>query len=369
MLKSFDYIIFWFLAKQIFFNFLAISLLMGLIVFGNQFFLVLSESLNQGLYSSELLPLMFLKLLRDMPFIISFGFSLSIVYSLNNLYKSSEATIIFSGGISEIKLFRLLLPLIILIFSIISILSIFIVPQIKLDIIELKNDAESRPEYIFLREKTFQNFQEEGLTFYSSKITNLNGDIEQDLHKVVIYSDSDDKLITAPKGKKKTINNDSTIELYDGYIYENLSSDDQNVKVTKFSNYKSNLTKNYKTNKVAISADAKSITNLINTGGKKDFAELQYRIGLPLSLLVISMAAIFFSKTNARGKRNFAIGYVVLSYLGYYNLMLIAKTTIEEGEGSYYSHVTRLIINSIYPHLFFILLIYIIYLYRNKLSN
>jgi len=164
--------------------------------------LVLSESLNSGLYSSELLPLMFLKLLRDMPFIIGFGFTLAIIYSLNNLYKSSEAVIIFSGGISEIKLYRLLFPLISLIFIIIFILSVFIVPQIKLEITELKKNAESRPEYIFLREKTFQNFQEEGLTFFSSTIEDIKGNEKQILNDVFIYFKIEDKLITAPKGQK-----------------------------------------------------------------------------------------------------------------------------------------------------------------------
>jgi len=105
--------IFIYLTKRIVLSFFAIFTILTFIIFGNQLFLVLNQSLKVGFVSSELLPYMSLKVLRDMPFIISLGFSLAITFSLNYLYKNSEMVILNNAGIGDKQTIRLLSPLII----------------------------------------------------------------------------------------------------------------------------------------------------------------------------------------------------------------------------------------------------------------
>ena len=101
-------IVYKFLSKQLIASFVSITSIIFLIIFGNQFFLVLSQSLNEGILTSELFPLMSLKVLRDLPFIIGLGFTLSLIFSLNRLYKSSEIVILNNAGLGEIQIFKIL---------------------------------------------------------------------------------------------------------------------------------------------------------------------------------------------------------------------------------------------------------------------
>ena len=177
-----------------------IFFILVLIVFGNQFFLVISQSLNEGYYSSEIFPLMILKLVRDLPFIVGLAFILAITYSINRLYKTSQAVILLSSGISDLKIFKLILPTIISITILISLFSLYFVPLVKEKIELIKLNASERPEYIFMKEGIFQNFQNGENTFYVEEISTIQDSDNQKLKNIFLYSKINDKLILANTG-------------------------------------------------------------------------------------------------------------------------------------------------------------------------
>jgi len=353
-----------YLNTQIFVTFFAFFVVISLIILGNQFFLVMSRSLSEAYLVSELVPLIFFKYIRDIPFVISFSFSLALIYSLNKLYKDSELIILTSCGFGDYKIFKILMPLIALVVFLVLILSLFVVPVINKKIDFIKDEANSRPEYIHFKEGIFQNFNNGSITLYADKIEGANEN--QMMKNIFLFSSLNNKVILSNTGEKIFDNktNKVFLRLFDGKIYHNI--DMKNIgdfSVSKFEKFEMLLYQsNYDYESKALnSVESDSIFMLIDSHDNDSFKELLYRLSISISLIIMSFLSIQFSKLRPRNTRNFALGYGLLSYIGYYNLLIYAKEI-----KSIDSHEIMLTFAS--AHIPFLFLVFIILLLRNNFS-
>ncbi len=78
--------------------------------------------------------------------------------------------------------------------------------------------------------------------------------------------------------------------------------------------------------------EEKTTIDLLNEGGLLANAEVQWRFSQPLSILILSVIGVLLGKTSPRtGKGiNLLIGIVI--FMIYNNGLLVAKTSIENGE-------------------------------------
>jgi len=317
-----------FLTTKIIKNFFAILSITALIIFANQFFLVLKQSMTEGFFSSELIPMMLLKLLRDLSFLISLSFILSIIYSLNELYKSSELIIFKNAGFGDSELIRLISPLIFIFILVTFFWTAYLTPIIKTDIEIIKENARSRPGYIFFKEGVFKNFKEQGITIFSSEVQNLDNSENQNLKNVFIFSDIQKKLILANSGNKLIDQTNENVYLYlfNGKIYEVINSDKNTISVSEFGTLTLKLYDASSENlKLDLSgAEFKKFVDLFD-GKEKNIRELLYRISIPIALFLMSIFSVIISKASPRKQKNFSIAYGLLSYILYYNLLIFVK--------------------------------------------
>ena len=366
MLRSIlDSKIFIYLTKRIVLSFFAIFTILTFIIFGNQLFLVLNQSLKDGFLSSELLPYMSLKVLRDMPFIISLGFSLAITFSLNYLHKNSEMVSLSNAGIGDKQTIRLLAPLIIFFGLIVFIFSFFIVPSAKKNIFEIRENAKSRPDYVFFKEGVFQNFQNGDLTFFSNKVSNTESDDGQLLEDIFIESKSSKRVIVSHFGRKFFDHNSGDVFLYltDGNIFENFENiNNEEFSVSNFDNLSIKIfDKKEKSNfYIEKKEEVFSTSDLLNSNTKQSTVELLHRISIPLMLIIISILAIYVSKTTPRSRKNFSIGYTLIAFVGYYNVVMYFKAISESTD-------TVILFNFFLPHLLFVLFLFFIYFYQKTI--
>jgi len=353
-----------YLNTHIFVAFSAFFLVISLIVFGNQFFLVLNRSLSEGYLGSELIPLMVFKYLRDTPFVISFSFSLAITYSLNKLYKSSELIILANSGFGDYKLFKILLPMIASIFFVVSMISAFLVPEVNKEINYIKNDANSRPDYIFFKEGVFQNFKNESITFYADSTENNKEN--QAMKNIFLFLSEENKFLLSKTGEKIFDKQTGKVflRLYNGNIYQNI--DKKSIGETTISDFKKFEILIYEPNfnnenKANNSIETKNIISLFINHDSKSLKELFFRISISVALLVMSYLSIQLSRSSPRKKRNYSLGYGLLCYIGYYNLLLYAREIRELN--SY-----EIMMTFISAHLPFLDLVFIIYFSRKNFS-
>lgn len=81
--------------------FFAIFFIIELVLFGNQFVLMVQESVERGIPLQELMPLVSFNMIRDVSLILSLSLFLAIILTISQLYKNSEAVVMNSLGLND----------------------------------------------------------------------------------------------------------------------------------------------------------------------------------------------------------------------------------------------------------------------------
>ena len=218
----------------------AISFVIGLLVFGNQFVLTVQESVEHGIPVIELMPLIGYNMLRDIPIILILSLFLSIIVSISQLYKNSEAVVMNSIGLGEKNFIRYIQPIVIIFFIIIFYLTIFAVPWAKQQKSLAEDQTVNASEFSFITEGRFETFKNGEIVFYAAESSIANTGSEQNMEEIFIYSSGNGKpiIVLASEAKKYTNAQSKNIylRLKDGVRYEGLPGE-KNINILNFDLY------------------------------------------------------------------------------------------------------------------------------------
>jgi len=365
LLKIFKYqntIISRYLLSNLIIFFFAITFIIGLIVFGNQFVLTVQESISFGIPIKELLPLIGFNMLRDIPIIITLSLFLSIIITISQLYKNSEAVVMNSIGLGEKNFMNLIKPIVFFTFIIIFCLTIFAVPWAKQQKSYAEDVTVNASEFSFITEGKFESFKNGEIVFYASesKVNDIVG--EQNMEEIFIYALDNDSpvIVLASEAKKYTDSTNDSIylRLKNGTRYEGIPGD-LNINILNFENYDLEIVSGDVQKSISSFSETeeKNTIDLLREGGLKANAEIQWRISQPISVLILSIFGVFLGKSSPRtGKGiNLIVGIVV--FMLYNNALLVAKSAIENDQ-------LNPLIGMWIIHLLLLLILIIFYQYR-----
>jgi len=315
----------------------AITFIIGLIVFGNQFVLTVQESISFGIPIKELMPLIGFNMLRDIPIILTLSLFLSIIITISQLYKNSEAVVMNSIGLGDRNFMNLIKPVVFIIFIIIFYLTIFAVPWAKQQKSYAENETLNASEFSFITEGKFESFKNGDIVFYASesKVNDIAGD--QNMEEIFIYASDIESpvIVLASEAKKYTdVSNGSIyLRLKNGTRYEGLPSDG-NINILNFEEYDLEIVSGDVQKSISSFSEIeeKNTIDLLREGGSKANAEVQWRISQPISVLILSIFGVFLGKSSPRtGKGiNLIVGMVV--FMLYNHALIVAKSAIESGQ-------------------------------------
>jgi len=326
-----------YLLRKIIVLLFAITFVIGLVVFGNQFVLTVQESIEHGVPLKELLPLVGFNMLRDIPIILTLSLFLSIIVGLSQLYKNSEAIVMNSVGVGEKKILSLIQPIIFIVFIIVFFLTIYVVPWAKQQKSITEDETINASEFSFISEGKFESFKGGKIVFYASESSEPDGSGEQNMEEIFIYALNDSKsIVVLADEANKYIDSETQstyLRLRNGVRYEGLPGD-QNINVLDFELYDLEIVSGEVKKSISTFSEVeeKTTIDLITKGGLLANAEIQWRISQPLSILILSIFGVFLGKSSPRtGKGiNLIIGIVV--FMLYNNALLAAKNAIESGQ-------------------------------------
>ena len=326
-----------YLIRNLIIFFSGITFIIALIVFGNQFVLTVQESVQHGIPIQELMPLVGLNMLRDIPIILTLSLFLSIIISISQLYKNSEAVVMNSIGIGDKSFISSIQPIIVFSFIIVFILSIFAVPWAK----QQKNIAEDKTlnasEFSFITEGKFETFKNGDIVFYASESENIDAANEQNMEEIFIYAiDNENPIIVLASKATKYLDNISKsiyLRLKDGVRYQGLPGSN-NINILDFELYDLEIVSGdiQKTISDFSEIEEKSTFELIKEGGPLANAEVQWRFSQPISILILSILGVYLGKSSPRTGKGINILIGLVFFMLYNNGLLIAKTSIENNE-------------------------------------
>ena len=326
-----------YLLKNLIVILIAIFLIISLIIFGNQFVMTAQKSVEHGIPLSELMPIVGFNMLRDLPIILSLSFFLSIIISISQLYRNSEAVVMNSFGIGDRNFMNLIKPLAIVIFLFIFSLSMYAVPWAKNQKSLTEDVTVNASDFSFITEGKFESFKNGEIVFYASDSSSISNSGEQNMEEIFIYVSNTDSpiVVLASEATKYTDSKNESIylRLKDGMRYEGLPGD-KNVNILNFDNYDLEIVSGEVQKSLSnfSEIEEKTSIDLFLEGGLLANAEIQWRLSQPISILILSIIGVLLGKTSPRTGKGVNLLFGVIIFLLYNNGLLVAKNSIESGQ-------------------------------------
>ena len=326
-----------YLLKNLIVILIAIFLIISLIIFGNQFVMTAQKSVEHGIPLSELMPIVGFNMLRDLPIILSLSFFLSIIISISQLYRNSEAVVMNSFGIGDRNFMNLIKPLAIVIFLFIFSLSMYAVPWAKNQKSLTEDVTVNASDFSFITEGKFESFKNGEIVFYASDSSSISNSGEQNMEEIFIYVSNKDSpiVVLAAEATKYTDSKNESIylRLKDGLRYEGLPGD-ENVNILNFDKYDLEIVSGEVQKSLSnfSEIEEKTSIDLFLEGGLLANAEIQWRLSQPISILILSIIGVLLGKTSPRTGKGVNLLFGVIIFMLYNNGLLVAKNSIESGQ-------------------------------------
>jgi len=340
LFKIFNYqnnIISKYLLRNLIAFFVAISFIIGLLVFGNQFVLTVQESVEHGIPVIELMPLISYNMLRDIPIILTLSLFLAIIISISQLYKNSEAVVMNSISLGERDFIGFIQPMVILCFILIFYLTIFAVPWAKQQKSLAESQTANSSEFSFITEGKFESFKNGEIVFYAAESEIIDTDDEQNMEEVFIYSagNGSPTIVLASEAKKYTDAQSKSVylRLKNGIRYEGLPGD-KNINILDFELYDLEIISGDIQKSIMNFSEIEEMTsiNLLSQKNLLAKAEMQWRFSQPISILLLSVFGVFLGKSSPRTGKGINLIIGIIIFMLYNNGLLVAKNSIESGQ-------------------------------------
>ena len=344
--------------------FIAIIFIIGLVVFGNQFVLRMQESIEQGFPIQEVMSLISYNMIRDFPLIFSLSLFLAIILAVTQLYKNSEAIVMNSLGLGDKHFIVYLRPLVTVSFLALLFLTTTAVPWSKQQKNIIEEENKNASEFSFIKEGEFEEFQNGEIVFYASESSTPDSKAEQNMEEIFISAKSKENsiIVLASEATKYTDpkTNNVYLRLKNGTRYQDISGS-ENKNILNFDQYDIQIISGDIQNTITQYTAIEGIKTLelLKGEGPLVSAELQWRLSLPIGLLILSVLGVLLGKATPRSGKSIGLLIGVIIFMLYNNGLLIAKNSVERGE-------LNPIIGLWSVHLLLLLLTYMFYQFRNR---
>ena len=309
------------------------------------FFLVVSsrfvgyfEQASEGLIDPSLVfKVVFLRFPDFITLLLPLSFFLGVIITVSRLYSDREIFGYLAGGLSENDLVKYLFPQAMLFFLITLSLSIFLAPYTKELSKEILSLDTIQEQFESVRPKKLFSFNEnDGFIHVENKENNI-------LAEVIIFIQNDEysSLIIAENLIHEDLSSKTNLDFKDGVLYQDIFN--QN---SSFVSYFGELSVPINNSKNTISG--LSLSKLFDFSIKSSKSQTQWNLSIPLTIFVLLIYAVNFSKVEPRQGRFSVLVPSIFIYILYLSLLILARDSFDEGSIASQNYIW-------YVHLIFLL--------------
>lgn len=306
----------------------AFLILLGIVIAQRAGYLI--QLASKGMLPSDAITTMLgFNLVKFLPMLLSLTLFLSILMTLSRWYRDSEMIIWFSAGLSITSWIRPIISFAIPVITFISILSLFIMPWATSKGEDYRVQLESRDDLALISPGVFKESSFAERVFFVESFDELG----KVVRNIFVQSVQHQKLgiIVAEKGSRLTEKNgDNFLLMLNGRRYEGLPNAAE-FSTTEFEKYVIRV-KAAEATKEPTRTISKSSKELFQHRDNANSAELQWRIAIPISALVLAFLAIPLSAVDPRAGRSANFAFAIVIYLIYNNLLSIMQALIAQGK-------------------------------------
>lgn len=310
--------------REVLATWLVVASVLLFVLLTNQFARVLGQAAADNLPKEAVFTMLWLTSVQYLTVLIPIALFLAIMLALARLYRDSEMAALMACGFGPRRLYRPILLLAILLVAAVGWLSLQIAPQAAVEAREIRDDAARELELGNFEAGRFVRAGAADGVFYAEDVA---GDGR--LRDVFIQRRQGDKVevALAESGELRADGERQMLILYDGRRYEGVPGA-RSFRIIRFAEH--GIPLELPVAQVRVDdPELMPTAALIGSPDAERIAELQWRLSMPLSALLLGLLAVPLSRTQPRQGRYGKLAIAVLVYIVYSNLLGAARVWTE----------------------------------------
>lgn len=325
-------IIFRYLSRDLLVTALAVSAILLTIFLSGKFSDYLDDAAQGKLAVDVLFTIIAYRMPNLLELILPLGFYLAVLLAYGRMYIESEMVVLSATGMSQWQLVRMTMVPAVLVAGIVALFSFWLSPLGAQLTQQVLAEQRNRSEFESLQEGRFQAIGQGRIMTYVQQVSNDNKQLEK-----VFVAQQDGQLtstIVVAQTGAQTYNTDygqRYLILNNGYRYQGQPGSNE-FTITSFNEWGRYLPPTTSAAEIESEADAKTTAQLMAAEDLESKATLQWRLSMPLMVLIATLFAVPLSKTNSRQGRYLKMLPAILIYIFYLAFLINARSAVTEGD-------------------------------------
>ena len=307
---------------------LAVTGVLLLILLTDQFARVLDDAAVAKVPKDAIFAVMGLSSIQYLTILIPLGVLLAVMLALARMYRDSEMAAMMSCGIGNMALYRPIMMLSLGLAALAGWLALQAGPYAQREIQSIADQAKQEADFAVLEPGRFISFGREQVTLYAEKVS------EDGRLSNVFVQRKQGKRVTVIVAEQAAQRNDpesaeKVLTFQNGRRYEGEPGSKQ-FRVMQFAEHGIPFAVS-ESESSDTPIESMTVAELLDFDDIAAVAELQWRISVPITLLVLTLVAVPLSRSRPRQGRYNNLFAAILLYISYANLLGAAKVWLEQG--------------------------------------
>ena len=305
--------------------FMMTTLALGVLVSGRLFATLLDRISGYSFPADALFELWLYGSLKPVSLLVPFTVLLAVLLTFGSLYRDGEAYAMFGMGVSYRRVYSVLTRFVLPIALFLLVFELFLRPVAERNYAELKDDSRRRMDGAIVAEGRFLH-PREGLAVFVERI---DGD---GLHGI-FSAEHENGVFTvevAESGVQRREDGRHLLSLSDGHRYLGVAGGDHYHRL-RYTEHKVAIAEPVSEQARRMSVSSAGVHELLAAGPTEAYAELQWRVSVPLAAVLLALIAFPLSFTPPRSNHQVRIVFGLLVFLAYYGGLIVLHRAMLHG--------------------------------------
>jgi len=307
----------------------AVFLSLFLIALTTRLIRLLGQAAGGKIPSDAVVAFLAFSALNLLPILLSLTLFITVLLALNRSWRDSEMVIWFNSGLSLAAWIRPVLIFAAPLVLVIAALSFFISPWAVQKGEQYRSRVDSRDDLSRIEPGAFGESRNRDRVFF---VESIAGD-KTTVQNVFVTSTQHKRagVMMSERGfTEEAPNGDRFLVMLSGRRYEGTPGA-ADFSLMEFERYATRLQTKEGSEPVTTQKSTSTL-GLLEDPSRVNLAELSWRIGIPLSALILALLAIPLSFVNPRAGRSVNLLFALLTYMVYSNLLSISQARVAQGK-------------------------------------
>jgi len=309
-------------------NFLGVTVVLMLILLGDQFARGLARAAADRIPREAVLQLMGLTTIEYLSLLVPAAFFFAVMLALGRLYRDSEMAALNACGIGVVQILRPLMWGAILTACLLAWLSFDVAPWAASKAQDIRDEGRRQVQLTALEPGRFRSASAGRLVFYAR-----DRDADGQLTGIFIQQRVEDtvEVVTAARAEQRLSleRNENFLVLFDGIRYSGRPGSAE-FRTARFEEHGIPLPVPRRSDPTR-KREQMPTMSLFGSGDPADRAELHWRLSAPVSLLILTLIAVPLGRAPPRSGRYGRLGFAILVFIIYSNALGVGRMLLETG--------------------------------------